>query len=183
VLGGILEAQVFDADQHARELLDSDRAVHHEITARFGPQAFGTDGRPDRAFLRELVFADSAQRVLLESILHPRIRERWIALSEEVRSARETRWLIVDIPLLYETAVEANFDRVVVIACSESTQMNRLLAKRGLSRQIASKMIQSQIGLDTKIRRADYVIWNDSRPEHMREQALVLGSSLKARYG
>jgi dephospho-CoA kinase len=74
-------------------------------------------------------------------------------------------------------------DRVAVVACSELTQINRLLAKRGLSRQIATRMIRAQIPLDTKMAKADYVIWNDSRPEHLREQANALGDSLKAQYG
>ena len=176
-----LSAEVFDADHCAHELLDGDPVVQASVREKFGSSVFAPDGRPDRAALRERVFNDEAARVQLEEILHPIIRERWTKLAAIAKSGK--KWLCFDIPLLYETDVESHFDRVIVVACSSATQRQRLSAARGLSDDIADRIIAAQLDLREKVSRCHHLIWNDSTPASLERQATLLAHWLRQRYG
>ena len=176
-----LSAESFDADQCAHDLLANDPAVQAAVRAQFGPSVFRSDGKPDRTALRNRVFGDDATRVHLEEILHPIIRERWSALAATAKSGKN--WLCFDIPLLYETNIEEHFDRVIVVACSSATQRQRLSAARGLSDELADRIIAAQLDLREKISRCHHLIWNDSTPASLEGQATLLAHWLRQRYG
>ena len=176
-----IPAQVFDADRAAHELLADDPATQAAVRAAFGSDVFDAEGKPDRVRLRQLVFSDGLQRQRLEDILHPAIRARWAALAEQ--TVRTGGWLCVDIPLLYETGVEANFDRTIVVACSPETQRRRLQELRHLDAGTADRMIAAQLDLSLKIKKADHVIWNDSTDTALAGQAGLLAGWLLKFYG
>lgn len=171
----------FDADQCARDLLDRDPVVHDEVRTAFGGQVMSADGKPDRLVLRKLVFENDANRKALEAILHPRIRATWVALANEHHG--QASWLLVDIPLLFETGAEAHCDRTVVVACSRSVQETRLLVERRLSADLAQRIIDAQLDLGTKITKAHHVIWNDSTLGCLDGQAALLAGWLRHCYG
>ena len=182
-LAECVEAEVFDADFEVRALLEQDRRVRDEVKRHFGSGVFGSDGRPDRGRIREIVFADSEKRRILEEILHPAIRQAWASRAEEVAREIPTLYYIVDIPLLYETKAEDVFDRVVVVACSAETQMKRLLEIRNLSRETAGGIIASQWDLSEKVKAADHVVWNDGGKQQLRAQAERLAAHWQTIYG
>ena len=171
----------FDADQCSRELLEEDPEVHEAVRQVFGDAVFGALGRPDRLLLRRVVFQSDARRRELEAILHPRIRARWIGMAHEHH--RQASWLLVDIPLLFETEAEGHCDRTVVVACSRSVQETRLLEERHLPADLAQRIIGAQLDLGTKIKKADHVIWNDSTVSCLDGQAALLAGWLRQRYG
>lgn len=171
-----LPAEFFDADQAAHTLLASDENVREAVEKTFGPDILDTEGKPDRRRLRELVFSDEQSRKRLEEILHPAIRARWISLGESARRAHT--WLVVDIPLLYETGAESLCDHVAVVGCTPETQRQRLQLERGLSATTAQGIISAQLDLQTKIQRADHLIWNDSTLGCLEAQAELLASHL-----
>lgn len=175
-----LPAEYFDADQCVHELLAHDPGVREAIVASFGADAIGQDGRPDRARLREIVFANPARRRQLEQILHPIIRDRW--MEQAGHAARSDRWFCADIPLLYETNAQSHFAAVIVVACAPATQRARLREQRQLSTEIAENIISSQFDLTTKIAQADYLIWNDSTDSCLDRQARLLAGSLQRRF-
>ena len=102
-------------------------------------------------------------------------------LSDDAKSGKN--WLCIDIPLLYETKVEGHFDRVIVVACSPATQRQRLRMARGLSDDIADRILAAQLDLREKISRATHLIWNDSTPASLERQATLLANWLRHRYG
>lgn len=175
-LGITVPAYLFDADFEARRLTDTDLVVQEKIKSAFGAQVFDSEGNLARNRLRELVFHDAVARKTLESILHPRIREAWIGRT------RGERLLLADIPLLYETGAEPYFDRIIVTACSRVSQIQRLVHGRQLSESIARQMIQVQMPLDEKIRRADYLVWTDSPLDITEEQVGRIGREIIERY-
>ncbi|MCE9609766.1 MAG: dephospho-CoA kinase [Chthoniobacter sp.] len=181
LLRQLLLAEVFDADLCAHELLSKNFAVGQAVLAAFGPNVCNDAGEPDRAKLRSLVFGDDVKRCQLEAILHPAIRNRWTARAAAV--AREGGWLVVDIPLLFETQAQANFDCILVVACSPETQRRRLAEKRRLSAELAEKIIASQLDLLTKIKQAHHVIWNDSTESCLERQSRLFANWLHASYG
>jgi dephospho-CoA kinase len=180
-LAGRLSAEAFDADSAVHILLREDRKVRVAIESAFGPDLYSPDGEPHRSQLRALVFSDDQKRAQLEAILLPAVRAQWLARAEAAR--REGIWLLVDIPLLYETAAESHCDRVVVVACSGRTQRQRLGAARGLDPELAQRIIAAQLDLQTKISKADHVIWNDSTISSLEAQGELLANWLSQTYG
>lgn len=176
MLADHLSARLFDADSAARELLESDPAVCQEITTELFAEAYSPDGKPDRAAIRRLVFHDPAAKARLESILHPRIRERWTQLAAECR--QDATPLVVEIPLLFETGAERFFDRIVAVACSLETQLARTAA-RGLPRDEAESIIRSQLPLERKTSLAHFVVWNDGSLTNLENQASELAKILR----
>ncbi len=177
----LLRAESFDSDLTARELLAVDLSVRSLVASQFGTQVFAENGFVDRAKLRDIVFDDSGQREKLEQILHPIIRKRWTGLAEHYRSQK--RWLIVDIPLLFETGAESFFDKIAVVACQPRTQIERMVNVRGLSKDLAEQIVASQLDVGSKVTRANYVIWSDSPLKRLDEQAGVLAQYLQDCYG
>ena len=152
-------AQVVDTDELARQLVQPGQPALAEIQAEFGKKVIAPDGRLRRDELAEIIFADAAARKKLETILHPRIRERWLAQVEIWR--KENRALaVVVIPLLFETRAESHFDKIICVACSAATQRERLLARGWTPEQIQQRLA-AQWPVDQKISRADFVIWTD----------------------
>jgi dephospho-CoA kinase len=176
MLADLLGARLFDADSAARELLESDPAVRERITTELFAEAYSPDGKPDRAAIRRLVFHDPAAKARLESILHPRIRERWTQLAAECR--QDDTPLVVEIPLLFETGAERFFDRIVAVACSHETQLARTAA-RGLPRDEAESIIRSQLPLERKTSLAHFVVWNDGSHANLENQASELAKILR----
>ena len=168
---------LFSSDFEVRTLTDSDFVVQQEIKAAFGVQVFDSEGNLARDRLRELVFQDAVARKTLESILHPRIREAWIS------RIRGDRLLLAEIPLLFETGAEPYFDRIIVTACSRASQVERMMVERRLLKELAEQIIQAQMDLEEKIRRADWIVWTDCSPQITAQQVNLISQEVIERYG
>ena len=167
-------AKFFDADQAARSLVDLPE-LKQEILGQFGSDVFSPDGDLNRTKLRAIVFRQAAKRRALEQILHPRIRRQWMAEAKKHRNSLD--FFFADIPLLYETGGESLCDRVVVVACSQKVQLARLRKRMSVRSTEAKQMINSQMPLDEKIRRAHHVVWNNGDRSSLLEQAQFLVAS------
>lgn len=154
-----LGAKVIDADLLAREAVAPGTPGLAAVAAHFGPGILGPDGTLNRTALGRIVFADSRARAALEAIIHPevyrRIRE-WFA-----NLPSGTRIGIADIPLLFETGQEHEFDRVLVAACQPEEQLRRIAGRDGLTRDEAKARLAAQWPIAEKVKRADRVIWTD----------------------
>ena len=166
------KAAFFDADLSARDLTKQDAEVRQLIAQNFGPEIYAS-GDLNRAALRAIIFADPEKKRALEQILHPRIRRQWTAEAESHRGLNQ--FFFADIPLLYETAGESLCDRVVVVACSATVQLQRLMARSSLSRTDSEAMITAQMPLSEKMKRADHVVWNNGPESSLALQAETLG--------
>jgi dephospho-CoA kinase len=146
-----------DADTLARDAVAPGSPGLAAVTARFGTDLVQSDGSLDRRRLGAMVFADPQARADLEAIVHPRVREATAAWLDRLADAGETL-AVVDIPLLYETGRERDFDRVVVTSCPRGQQVARIVERDGLSPAEAEARIDAQLPTDEKVRRADFVI-------------------------
>jgi len=164
-------AKFFDADLAAHSLAELPE-VKQEILGQFGDGVFSADGDLNRTKLRAIVFVDAAKRRALEQILHPRIRRQWMAEAKRHRNSPD--FFFADIPLLYETGGETLCERVVVVACSRNVQLDRLAKRKSLKGSEAEQMINSQMPLEEKIKRANHVVWNNSDRVTLMEQAKEL---------
>src|SRR5438270_1278074 len=164
-------AKFFDADVAARSLSKLPE-VKQEILGQFGREVFSPEGDLNRAKLRAIVFVNATKRRSLEQILHPRIRRQWMAQAERHRNSPD--FFFADIPLLYETGGETLCDRVVVVALSYKVQLGRLMERMSIKPSEAKQMINSQMPLDEKIRRADHAAWNNGDRATLAKQARFL---------
>jgi dephospho-CoA kinase len=165
------EAKFFDADVAARSLVELPE-VKQELLDQFGNGVFSPTGDLNRTKLRTIVFANATKRRALEQILHPRIRRQWMAQAE--RHLNSPDFFFADIPLLYETGGDALCERVVVVACSRKVQLARLVKRKSLKSSEAEQMLNSQMPLEEKIKRADHVVWNNGDRAPLLEQAKEL---------
>jgi len=153
-----LGVPVIDADRLARLAVAPGSAGFQAVVARFGRSVERPDGTLDRAALAGLIFSDRAARADLEAIVHPevyrRIREWFVRLPPAIRFG------LADIPLLFETGHEHDFDAVVVAACTPLEQLRRMRA-RGLEDGAAQARLAAQWPIEEKARRADHVIHTD----------------------
>jgi dephospho-CoA kinase len=142
-----------DADVIVHELFAPGSETTCDIVGRFGPDMAAGDGAVDRRALGALVFHDAEARRALEAIVHPRVYDRivrWMS-AQDVCGAR---WVLAEIPLLFETGHEGDFDRVIVAACSPEEQLRRVAARDGLSDSAARARIAAQWPIAEKARRA-----------------------------
>ncbi len=156
-------AQVVDTDELARQLVQPGQPALAEIQAEFGKKVIAPDGQLRRDELARIVFADAAARKKLETILHPRIRERWLAQIEAWRGENRALAVVV-IPLLFETRAESSFNKLICVACSAPTQRQRLLSRGWTPEQIKQRLA-AQWPVEQKISRADFVVWTDGAPD------------------
>jgi dephospho-CoA kinase len=164
-------AKFFNADLAARSVAELPE-VKREILRQFGREVFSPEGDLNRAKLRAIVFADATKRRSLEQILHPRIRRQWMAQAKRHRNSPD--FFFADIPLLYETGGETLCERVVVVACSHKVQLDRLVKRISMKGSDAEQMINSQMPLEEKIKRADHAVWNNGDRATLMEQARSL---------
>jgi dephospho-CoA kinase len=163
-----LGADVIDADQLAREVVEPGQPALEEIATAFGRDIMLPDGRLDRGKLGRIIFADPAARARLNAITHPRIQER-MATEVALRGSRPGV-LIVDIPLLYENGRSGTVEAVIVVWVDSKTQLRRLSGRGGLTVDEAQQRIAAQMPLDEKRARADVVIDNSGSRENTRRQ-------------
>lgn len=152
-------AQVVDTDELARQLVQPGEPALAEIQTAFGKDIVAANGRLRRDELACIIFSDAASRKKLETILHPRIRKRWLAQIETWRKENHALAVVV-IPLLFETRAESCFDKIICVACSAATQRARLL-KRGWTSEQIEQRIAAQWPVEQKMARADFVIWTE----------------------
>ena len=154
-----LGAATIDADILARDAVAPGSVGLEQVVRRFGAGVLLDDGRLDRPALGRLVFADRAARADLEAIIHPLVYRRiddWFA---DLPSG--TRVALADIPLLFETGHQHDFERVVVCACDAAEQLRRLVTRDRLTAAEARARLAAQWPIAEKVRRADYVIRTD----------------------
>ena len=146
-----------DADAVVHALFSAGTAVSAGVTRRFGPGMVLADGQVDRRALGALVFQDASARRGLEAIVHPGVYEQiaaWAASQEQAGA----RWVLADIPLLFETGREREFDRVMVVACQSEEQVRRVMRRDGLSEAAALARLAAQWPIADKVRLATDVV-------------------------
>lgn len=151
---------VVDTDVIAREVVEPGEAALEEIVASFGRDVLDANGRLNRGEVARRVFNSPALREKIEAILHPRIRERWLAQVLAWRTQGH-RAAAVIIPLLFETNAQKECDTTICVACSPQTQQSRLLARGWTAEQI-SQRLAAQWPTAKKVEAADFLIWTDS---------------------
>lgn len=174
-----LGAAVIDADVLAREAVAPGSPGLAAVVQRFGGGVLRADGALDRPALGAIVFKDPAARAALEAIVHPEVYRRITEWFANLPSG--TRLAIADIPLLFETGHEHDFDRVIVAACEPEEQLRRLIARDDLTETAARARLGAQWPIEEKVRRAHHVIRTDGTYVETEAQIVRLHDQLVRR--
>ena len=158
---------VYDSDKIAHAVLDG-------IKDFYGYDVF-TDGKIDRAKLGCLVFNIPDLRKKLEQLTHPKIKAEILALFEKHKNEK---YIFVSVPLLYEAGFESIFDKVILVSVDKNIQLQRLIKRNNFTEEEAQKRISAQMSQQEKIKRADFVIENNSSFEALDEQVKCILNKL-----
>ncbi|MCY7791620.1 dephospho-CoA kinase [Bacillus haynesii] len=150
---------VVDADVIAKEAVEQGMPAYQKIAETFGQGVLLETGDIDRRKLGEIVFANEEKRLRLNAIVHPEVRKMMIKQRDEAIRAGE-RFVVLDIPLLYESGLEHLTDKVIVVWVPLELQLERLMKRNQLNEDEALNRIHAQHSLDEKKKRADAVIDN-----------------------
>ena len=177
---------VIDTDVISRDLLEIDQPGYHRVLQHFGNGILKNDQQIDRAQLRRLIFGNEIEKRWLEETLHPVIYQKVQQLIEENRNAA---YVLVVIPLLFETEFRSLVNRVLVIDCSANTQIRRLINRDNIDRVLAKQILAQQWSNESRLSKADDVIFNNSNLDldlqvvNLHTKYLALADGLSAESG
>lgn len=151
---------IVDADLAARVIVEPGEPALEDIVAAFGESILQADGRLNRAALRQIVFADAAQRRRLEAITHPRIAQE---ILRQLSVSSSTYTVLVS-PLLFESGQHRFAQRTLLIDAPESAQKQRASARDKVSEEQIAAIMAAQMSREERRKRADDIVMNDGDP-------------------
>jgi dephospho-CoA kinase len=154
-----LKTPIIDTDIISREILEPGQPGYLAILNHFGNSIILDDEKIDRRKLRQIVFNDPTEKQWLESVLHPIIFKR---AQQLIGQHNKANFVIVVIPLLFETDFNQLVDRVLVVDCDVNTQIERLLLRDKIDAALAQKMVDQQWSNQNRINHADDIICNNN---------------------
>lgn len=158
-----------DCDEIAHDLLREDEEVKARIRVAFGDEVFDNEGSVNRKTLGGLVFESEDKLSELEAILHPRIRDAWLA---KIASDPDARW-VVEVPLLFEKNLQNRVDFTICVFSDLHTQVERL-QRKGIDQAQALARIERQMPVSKKAEMADFVLLNEGSLDFLDEQIKTL---------
>ena len=159
---------VHDADLAVHSLLTAHGKAVPDIKAKFGPDMVAPDGSIDRKKLGSHVFVTPADLKILESILHPLVRQHRDQFLQDQR-ALGRQIVVLDVPLLFETGGDASCDYVIVVCAAEDTIRQRALSRPGMTEEKLAGILATQMPASEKCQRADFVLDTDLDPDITRQ--------------
>ena len=154
-----LGVPVVDSDVISRKLLEPGELAFDQVCAHFGDRIIKPDGEIDRSRLRAIVFNHRDEKSWLETMLHPLIFQR---SHDAIVAHSAAKYVLVVIPLLFETNFQSLVDRILVVDCPAEQQIERLIKRDQIDEALARKMLSQQLTNDERIARAHDIIDNRS---------------------
>jgi len=163
-------AQVFRADDVAKDLMRSDPVVREALQVNFGKKAYTAFGDLDTKYIASQVFGDSEKLTVLNSIVHPAVQRSL----DEAMEKSSAPMFVMDAALVYEVGIEDLFDYIVVVDAEENTRIERVAQREGMAVKEVQQRMESQISQSEKADAADFVLANNGTPEELEIAAAEL---------
>ena len=152
------EIPVYDSDTRAKSLMETDDKIIHSITQVFGKEAY-TDGKLNRRFVAEAVFASSSKLLQINTIVHSAVIDdfsRWAEL-------QAAHILLFESAIIFENGLEKYFDKIIAVVAPQKLRIERVKRRSGMSRKEILNRIKNQTSSKTLRQQADYVVINDDQ--------------------
>jgi dephospho-CoA kinase len=169
-----LGVPIIDTDVISRDLLAPGEQAYHQVCAHFGDEILQANREIDRSALRKIIFSSPQQKSWLETMLHPLIFQRsHDAIVENSRA----RYVLVVVPLLFETNFQSLVDRILVVDCPSDQQIKRLVKRDNIDETLAHSMLKQQLSNAERLKRAHDVIKNRDDDADLASQVAALHRS------
>lgn len=146
---------VYNSDERAKELMNSDIAIKQRIIAHFGAESFA-DGVLNRAYLAQRVFASEEELAALNAIVHPRVMEDFAAWAESA----EGEYVVLESAILFESGFDSRVDMVVAIMAPDELRIERAMQRDGVTREQVEERMRCQLSDEERCSRSKYAIVN-----------------------
>ena len=163
-----LGIDVIDADEVSKNILDSNLQAKDKFLDAFGKEFLDTNNNIDRSLLRSEIFKDEQKKTLLESIIHPLVREEILKFIENSKSI----YKIIMAPLIFETKSQSFYDKIIVIDCEEKIQINRASKRDNKSRDNIINIMNTQASRQDRNSIADIIIMNNDSLEDLKKEVI-----------
>ena len=160
------DIDIIDADSVARDVVQPGTLGLNKIVEHFGDSILLASGELNRAKLRELIFSSKNDKIWLEKLLHPLIREKMLA---DLQSARSP-YTILSAPLLFENDLDTITSKTLLIDCEANIQIQRIILRDNISEAQANTIINQQMSREKKLKRADDIITNNGTLTELHEK-------------
>ncbi len=170
---------IIDADQIARKVVKKNLPAYRQIVDTFGESVLLPNKEINRTALGNIIFNDPRKKQLLNTIVHPHVREETNRQLKQIKKNNPNALVILDIPLLFEADMHKDLSEVIVVYAPEHIQIKRLMERDHISQEDALARIRSQMPIEEKKRLATMVIDNSGTLEHTRKQTLEIFQRLK----
>ncbi|MBU0987585.1 MAG: dephospho-CoA kinase [Proteobacteria bacterium] len=163
-----LGLNIISADDLAKKAVAPGAEAYKNIVGYFGQKILNSDGTLNRLKLRRIIIKDETARSALECFIHPQIT---MLMEQEIVQAeqRGERFVLIEVPLLFELGIQDRFDRVVLVSAPHELRVQRLMERDGVSRIEAKALLDVQLPDAQKIEQADYVIKNNGSREQLKK--------------
>jgi dephospho-CoA kinase len=161
-----LDIPVYYADDRAKWLMANDPDLKKKITERFGKEAYSDTGALNRAYLADRVFGDPESLQALNALVHPAVgrdSQRWQEMQQNVP------YTIKEAALIFESGSFRQLDKVIVVFAPRELRIQRIMRRDGLARDAIEARMDRQMPEEEKIKKADFVIYNDGRASLIRQ--------------
>ena len=155
---GIMGIPVFIADTESKRLTESSPIIRDKLTEKFGADLYA-DGKLNKPLLASLIFKNEANRLYVNSVIHPVVRADF----SQWKAQQTSTVVVIEAAILFETGLADSVDVSVTVAAPEELRIRRVELREGWTRASIVSRIQSQFPEEEKIRRSDYVIYNDDK--------------------
>ena len=169
-----LGIDTIDADNVAKNILDDNKKATKLFLKSFGDEFLDANNKIKRDLLRTKIFKDIEKKNKLESIIHPIVREEITKFIEKSDSI----YKIIMVPLIFETNSQDFYDKIIIIDCDESIQIERASQRDNKSKEDIINIIKNQASREERRSIADYVILNDSTLDNLKANILRIHQKL-----
>ena len=169
-----LGIDVIDADHVSKNILNDNESAKKLFLEHFGEKFIDKNNNVDRAVLRDEIFKNEDKKEVLESIIHPLVREEIFNFIENSNSV----YKIIMVPLIYETNSQDFYDKIVVVDCKEENQIIRASKRDNKTKNDIINIMKNQASSDERMSIADEVIKNDSSLDDLKKQVIKVHQKL-----
>lgn len=166
-----LGAYIIDADKIVHHLLLPNQPLIKELIQHFGQKILAEDETLDRFILKKIILADPKERLWLEKLIHPKVKDEICTLA---KANLHHPYIIAEIPLLIEAGFQDVVDRILVIDCSPMLQTKRLISRDNLSKEIILSLLAAQTSREIRLSFANDIILNEGSLEELQAKVTVL---------
>ncbi len=157
----LLGIPVYYADIEAKEIADDNPIVKEQIVELLGPMSYDQDGRYNRKFISEKIFANDKLKIALNEIIHPAVARDFDDWCNQILRSQNPPYILKEAALLYESESYKHLDKIIVVDAPLNVRIERIAKRESWSLDQIMARVHSQIPNEQKVRLADFIIIND----------------------